>query len=121
MSHEEIVATAIYFIDRDDGISGGNLLFKRSFHRQEVGYIASNIGQIDTHTREVAGLIQKGLMPLGRVETKKGRLLCFPNSHVHKVTKLENTNTTRPANDGPKSKQTRRIIVFFLINPEKRI
>ena len=121
MSHEEIVATAIYFIDRDDGISGGNLLFKRPFHRQEVGYIASNIGQIGTHTREVADLIQKGLMPLGRVETKKGRLLCFPNSHVHKVTKLENTNTTRSANDGSKSKQTRRIIVFFLINPEKRI
>ena len=34
MSHEEIVATAIYFIDRDDGIKGGGILFKQAFHLQ---------------------------------------------------------------------------------------
>jgi len=115
MSHEEIVATAIYFIDRDKDITGGNILFKRAFHRQEANYIFSGIDQM--RPREVENLIREGLMPLGQVETKQGRLLVFPNSHVHKVTKLENIGM----DSSSKTKQKRRIIVFFLINPEKRI
>ena len=43
MSHSEIVATSIYFIDRDDDTSGKNLLFKRVFHCKKLGYIGSNI------------------------------------------------------------------------------
>ena len=59
-------------------------------------------------------IIDEGLMPLGTVETRKGRLVVFPNSHVHKVSQIKNTAT-----EGGKKK--RRIIVFFLINPERRI
>ena len=115
MSHEEIVATAIYFIDRDKDITGGNILFKRAFHRQEANYVFSRIDQ--ARPNEVENLIWEGLIPLGQVETKQGRLLVFPNSHVHKVAKLENIGM----DSSSKTKQKRRIIVFFLINPEKRI
>eukprot|EP00980_Cylindrotheca_fusiformis_P015364 scaffold4308_cov110-Cylindrotheca_fusiformis.AAC.2 len=117
MSHEEIVATAIYFIDRDEEIEGGNILFKRAFHKKEAEYIFSAVDQ--TRPDKLEKIIHEGLHPLGQVETIPGRLLVFPNSHVHKVTKLENV---LPAADGDgTTKKKRRIIVFFLINPEQRI
>lgn len=112
MSHEEIVATAIYFIDRDEEIEGGDILFKRAFHKQEAEFIFSSVEQV--RPRETEDIIHQGLLPLGTVETRKGRLVVFPNSHVHKVSEIKNTAT-----DGGKKK--RRIIVFFLINPERRI
>ncbi|CAJ1967654.1 unnamed protein product [Cylindrotheca closterium] len=115
MSHEEIVATAIYFIDRDAEIEGGDILFKRAFHKQEAMFIYSSVDQ--TRPPELEDKIDEGLMPLGQVETLAGRLLVFPNSHVHKVTELKNTSTTKDT----ESKKKRRIIVFFLVNPERRI
>jgi hypothetical protein len=39
MSHEEIVATVIYFLHSNDAMKGGNILFKRAFdkeHTQEM-------------------------------------------------------------------------------------
>lgn len=39
--------------------------------------------------------IDDGLLPLGQVETLPGRLLVFPNSHVHKVTELKNHSTEK--------------------------
>ena len=63
MSHVEIVATAIYFIHRDDAIGGGDILLKRASYRDE------------------------GLIPLGTVKTISKRLLVFLKSHVHKVPK----------------------------------
>ena len=122
MSHEEIVATSIYFIDRDEDIVGGDILFKRAFHRDEATFIFSNIGQC--RQPEVDEMISKnGLMPLGQVKTLQGRFIAFPNSHVHKVTKLENVADSRITETTKRHSTTkkRRIIVFFLINPEKRI
>ena len=112
MSHEEIVATAIYYIDREEEIKGGDILFKRAFHRKEAEFIFSNVQQIRPPMLEER--IDEGILPLGTAKTLPGRLLVFPNSHVHKVSKLENTSA-----EGPKKK--RRMIVFFLINPERRI
>lgn len=114
MSHEEIVATAIYFIDRDGEIEGGDILFKRAFHKGEATFSFSNVDQERFYP--VEDKIQEGLLPLGQVKTLPGRLLAFPNSHVHKVTELKNTST-----ETDRAKKKRRIIVFFLINPERRI
>eukprot|EP00980_Cylindrotheca_fusiformis_P013385 scaffold3410_cov141-Cylindrotheca_fusiformis.AAC.28 len=128
MSHEEIVATAIYFIDRDEEIEGGNILFKRAFHKREAQYIFSTVDQ--GRPDKLEKIIHEGLHPLGQVETIQGRLLVFPNSHVHKVTKLETVLPAADAGNGDENarkkrrimtKKTRRIIVFFLINPERRI
>mmetsp|Transcript_42564 Transcript_42564/g.102958 ORF Transcript_42564/g.102958 Transcript_42564/m.102958 type:complete len:712 (+) Transcript_42564:65-2200(+) len=114
MSHEEIVATAIYFIDRDEEIEGGDILFKRAFHKQEAMYIFSHVDQV--RPREMEDIIDEGLMPLGTVETRQGRLVVFPNSHVHKVSQIKNMSTEEGG-----EKKKRRIVVFFLINPERRI
>lgn len=110
MSHEEIVATAIYFIDRDEDIVGGDILFKRAFHKEEGDFIFSHVDQ--TRPAHLERVIEDGLLPLGRVKTLSKRLLVFPNSHVHKVGELKNVSN---------SLQKRRIVVFFLVNPEKRI
>jgi len=125
MSHEEIVATAIYFIDRDDDIAGGDILFKRALHDDEASYLSSCLGQ--SRPDHLDRIITQGLLPLGKVQTLPRRLVVFPNSHVHKVTKLENQAAATPvvANDidtnSSDSVQRRRIVVFFIVNPEKRI
>ena len=46
MLHEEIVATALYVLHRDEDIVGGDILFKRSFFNDEVDYIFTTIWQI---------------------------------------------------------------------------
>ena len=52
-------------------------------------------------------------MPLGHFPTEEGYLLVFPNCHIHKIAKLINKSLTEEAR--------RRIVVFFVVNPEKRI
>jgi len=80
MSHEEIVATAIYFIHRDEVIVGGDILFKRAFHEDEAGFIRSSVAQ--SRPSAVDNVIEAGLMPLGKFETLPRRLLVFPNGHA---------------------------------------
>jgi len=120
MSHEEIVATAIYFIHRDDDIEGGDLLFQRAFHMREALFMQKEFGQVFGLVKDMVAA--EGLMPLGKVETLPKRFVVFPNSHVHKVTKMENkaASPLTDTNDSD-SVQKRRIVVFFLVNPEKRI
>ena len=118
MSHEDIVATSIYFLERDEEIVGGNLLFKRAFHTGEASHMLYSIVQC----RETAqqDVVDNGLTPLGQAETIPKRLIAFPNCHVHKVTTLKHEGKAS-LSDKKGSKQKRRIIVFFLVNPEKRI
>jgi hypothetical protein len=120
MSHKEIVATAIYFIHRDDDIEGGDLLFQRAFHTREALFMQKEFGQVFGLVKDMVAA--EGLMPLGKVETLPKRFVVFPNSHVHKVTKMENkaASPLTDTNDSD-SVQKRRIVVFFLVNPEKRI
>lgn len=128
MSHEEIVATCVYVLDRDEDLEGGNILFKRAYHTNEVGFIAGHTGQM--RPSFINNLIYDGLFPLGRVETLKKRMIVFPNSHIHKVTRLSRKSVTS-LSDGKKNAATltenvkdvgrRRIIVFFLVNPMKQI
>ncbi len=116
MSHEEVIATAAYYIYRDDDIVGGDVLFKRAFHNDEARYIYSNIDQM--RHRYIDRVILDGLVPLGKVETLPKRLLVFPNSHVCKVTEI--TNQSASFNSSLHGRK-RRVVVFYIINPEKRI
>jgi Protein of unknown function (DUF4246) len=114
MSHEEIVLTALYIADRDDEFNGADIEFKRTFLRPEADYIFTSVPQSRPPT--VEEMIEEGLTPLGKVTTPKGRLIVFPNSHVHKVSDM----SFLPTSEENKSAK-RRIVVFFLVNPFKRI
>jgi hypothetical protein len=115
MSHEHIVATCEYILDRDSDIDGGDLLFKRAFNEDEAEMLEvgtdDSMGprNIDKLTNRI---VVDGLFPLGRVATKAGRVIVFPNSHVHRLSKMTNRGTV-PAR--------RRILVFFVVDPECRI
>eukprot|EP00794_Sanderia_malayensis_P012204 gene12204-13460_t len=111
MSHENIVMTGIYFIDRDANISGGDLRFKRAFTVAERNKVFWNVPQTRPYT--VNEFASDGLIPLGYFPTNQGYLLVFPNCHIHKLSKMVNESTTDAA--------SRRIVVFFFINPEKKI
>jgi hypothetical protein len=130
MSHEEIVLTALYILDRDDDIDGGLIEFKRAYLKDEAEYVFSNVNQ--TRPPALEALIDEGLVPLGKVETSKGRLIVFPNSHVHRVGGMINTTLPATTIDEDDTKESlrhikkanmsrRRIVVFFLVNPMCRI
>lgn len=110
MSHEEIVMTCLYILDRDGEIEGGNLKFKRAFFEDEAGFISTNAAQ--DRPAAIDKVVREGLKPLGTVETIKGRIIVFPNSHVHRVTEMINNGSATAR---------RRIVVFFIVNPFHRI
>merc|ERR1712129_91643 len=111
MSHENIVATAELVLQRDAALEGGDLKFQRAWTQQEAGFLVGSLPQcrascVDKFVQE------KGLVPLGRLPLKLGQLTAWPNSHVHKLAALANKGSA-PAQ--------RRIVVFWLINPDRRI
>jgi len=65
MSHEEIVATVLYF-ERDEYIRGGNILFKRVFQRDEANDIL--YGAVEGRPEEFDDFVKQGILPLGQVD-----------------------------------------------------
>uniref|UniRef100_A0A7S1XG14 DUF4246 domain-containing protein n=1 Tax=Compsopogon caeruleus TaxID=31354 RepID=A0A7S1XG14_9RHOD len=110
MSHENIVCTGLYIVDRDHAISGGDLLFKRAFYSHEAVEIFMGV----TRDRPVITdrVIASGLLPLGRLATDSGRMIVYPNSHVHKVSRMVNQGNTVAKS---------RIVIFFLVDPGLRM
>jgi len=135
MSHEEIVATCVYVLERDEDIKGGDILFKRAFHKNELGYMTRRVGQVRPDFFE--NFWEEGTLPLGKVETLEKRMIVFPNSHIHKVTTIEKKDclrndinkkcsTTTSNEENPQKSNhcipsRRCVIVFFLVNPMRRI
>jgi hypothetical protein len=128
LSHEHIAATGIAYLRRDATINGGRLRFRRSFLKEEYGYLMYNIPQEWGHNSPA---MKSGLVPLGSVEPGAGDLLAFPNSHQHKLEPLtlhgtfgnairrNNNNDANPALAA--ERRVRRIVAFFLVNPEVRV
>jgi len=112
MSHENIVMTGIYFLDRSHDISGGDLRFKRAFTVAERNRVFWEIPQ--GRPAVVNQFASEGFIPLGYIPTEEGHLLVFPNCHIHKISKMIN-------NSANKGSASRRIVVFFFVNPEKKI
>jgi hypothetical protein len=111
MSHEHIVATCVYILDRDDSLQGGDLSFKRAYTIEEAGLLFWNIDQCRPHPIEE--LVNEGTIPVGTVATSKGRLVVFPNSHIHKLNMLKVTQGAKEAR--------RRVIVFWIVDPNVKI
>ena len=111
MSHEHIIATCVYILDRDDSLQGGLLRFKRAYTVEEAGRLFWNIDQC--RPSPIAELVDEGTIPVGSVETPAGRLIVFPNSHIHKLSEL---SVAAGATEG-----RRRVIVFWLVDPSVTI
>ena len=107
MSHEHIVATCVYVLARDAALDGGDLCFKRAYTQSEASRLFWNVPQ-DRPTA-FNDMVENGTVPIGRLTTPGGRLLVFPNSHIHRLTEL--------AIAGAAAEARRRIIVFWVVDP----
>ncbi len=111
MSHENILATGVYVLDRDPALEGAALQLKRAYTRDEAGLLFWNIAQC--RSSAMNAMIENGTVPVGTLATPAGRLLVFPNSHIHRLTPMRATGGAKQA--------TRRVIVAWLVDPERPI
>jgi len=111
MSHEHIVATCVVVLERDECLQGGSLSFKRAYTPEEAGHLFWHINQC--RPAPVERLVEQATVPLGTVGTPAGRVLVFPNSHIHKLNAL---TVAQGADEG-----RRRVVVFWVVDPDVRI
>ena len=111
MSHENILATAVYVLKRDKALAGGDIGFKRAYTLPEAKEIFRGTDQYPPDA--IYEAVGKGVIPNGTLSTPEGRLFVFPNSHIHKLSKMTATGSGKTAK--------RRVIVFWLIHPDAPI
>ncbi|KAG6542148.1 hypothetical protein Mapa_016450 [Marchantia paleacea] len=116
MSHEHIYATGIYYYSTSPFLKDGGLEFRRP-RDQESDYPAIMDYSWDMQEElgddfpQLDGLQEN--INLGAVPTVEDRLLVFPNGLQHKVSSIVNTSKDQVG--------TRKIFVFFLVDPNKEI
>lgn len=65
-------------------------------------------------------IVGEGMQPLGTLRTPRGRMIVFPNSHVHKVKKMRRKGASTSGEKSQKDeKARRRIVVFWVVDPER--
>lgn len=110
MSHENVLATGLCIVKRDVNFMGADIAFKRYLFAEEANDLISfTVQKAVRPTEQMDG---GDVRPLGTVKTPAGRAMVWPNSHIHKVSKMDSS-------DGKDA--TRRILVFWLINPDTPI
>ncbi|KAL2915119.1 hypothetical protein HK105_205443 [Polyrhizophydium stewartii] len=108
--NESIVATGICYYDMDN-ITTSRLSFRTAlsedidYEQDDRMYWMDVYGIANEETQRVE--------ELGALEAKLGRCIVFPNVHQHRVEPFELADPTRPG--------FRKILVFFLVDPTKRI
>lgn len=105
---EEIIASGIYYYDTEN-ISESRLAFREDVC--EPPYEQND----DRGVKEVYGLENEGALNqnLGYLVTQTNRCIAFPNTYQHQVQPFSLIDKTKPGH--------RKIIVFFLVNPEHKI
>ena len=111
MSHEHILATSVTVLDRDEALLGGEIRFQRPYTREEAGQLFWNVAQCRKRTADE--LVERGVIPIGSLDTPRGRQFVFPNGHIHKLAKMHVAPGAERAR--------RRVIVFWLVDPDTRI
>jgi len=110
MSHENILATGLCIIKRDKNFSGAEIEFRRFLFLNEGNDLTTSTPQnANSPIEEMAG---GHVRPLGKMKTPAKRTIVFPNSHIHRLSSMSSS-------DG--SDAIRRIVVFWLVDPEKPI
>jgi hypothetical protein len=110
MSHEEILATALCVIHRDENFSGADIEFRRFLFEDEGNTLIHSTPQNARRPTDTMG--GGDVRPLGCLKTPANRVIVFPNSHIHRLSSM-------CSSDGADA--TRRIVVFWLVNPERPI
>lgn len=119
MSTDHILMTGIYIVSRDDDFLGGDLIFRRAFLDFEGSEIFQRLPQIRHWKAEK--IIEDGVRPLGTLRTPQGRMIVFPNSHIHKLS-LMTRSFSDLTSEAPRSAVSRRrVVVFWLVDPERDV
>lgn len=111
MSSDHILATASYTLSRAEVMDGATLQFRRGFLDFEGQYIYNNVPQCRHWKAEE--IVDEGIRPIGSVRMEEGRVVVFPNSHIHKL-------TTMRLREGAKV-GSRRVVVFWVVDPDVEI
>ncbi|KAF9121469.1 hypothetical protein BGX30_002566 [Mortierella sp. GBA39] len=106
MANDNIAAAGIYYY-HSDNISESRLNFRIQVHGPDYD-LYDDSGVLHMYDLENEGPL---VQPLDGIITKQDRCLVFPNIYQHQVQPFEPQDPTRP--------RTRKILVFFLVNPEE--
>ncbi|KAL9104294.1 MAG: hypothetical protein Q9163_000735 [Psora crenata] len=112
-ANESICATALYYYDCDN-ISESLLAFRQQVQKLDVfefPHVRNDFDAVET----ILGFEEGGpsIQNLGKVVTREGRLLTFPNVMQHQVQPFRLADPTRPG--------YRKILALFLVDPNFRI
>lgn len=111
--NERICATALYYYDSKN-VADNSLAFR---HRTDENDFERKTHEQDDHegVEELYGVKQDGpkVQEIGRVVTREGRLLAFPNVFQHRVAPFKLEDPSKPGH--------RKILALFLIDPHCRI
>ncbi|KAK4691600.1 hypothetical protein P7C71_g5428, partial [Lecanoromycetidae sp. Uapishka_2] len=111
--NEHICASALYYYSSEN-ISDSFLGFRTWVDSQSLEEKA--YGQDDYEgVEQIYGIEQHGpaVQELGRILTKEGRLLAFPNVLQHRVSSFRLADPTKPGH--------RKILALFLVDPNFRV
>ena len=108
MENEDIVATGIYYYDNEN-ITTSELNFRQNVEEPpyEQGDDQGVAAIYDLHNEQA--LVQE----IGFIHSQDGRCIAFPNIYQHRVSPFSLEDSTKNGH--------RKILVYFLINPKKKI
>ncbi|KAF2158075.1 hypothetical protein K461DRAFT_274318 [Myriangium duriaei CBS 260.36] len=112
MLNEKICATALYYYDSQN-ITDSYLAFRTDMDSDELVYGAPQGDYSGLETIFGIKNEEKAVQDIGRVLTREGRMLAFPNVVQHKVAPFSLLDKTRPGH--------RKIVALFLVAPDRRI
>ncbi|KAI8719939.1 hypothetical protein NCS52_00776200 [Fusarium sp. LHS14.1] len=116
--NEHIIGTALYYLDSEN-ITPSSLQFRMQTSPYQDEYQTAVDQNSFSWMEQVFGVFlgpMSGgacLQNYGRVETREGRLLAFPNVFHHRVTPFELADKTKPGH--------RRFIALWLVDPFTRV
>lgn len=116
--NEHIIGTALYYLDSEN-ITPSSLQFRMQTSPYQDEYQTAVDQNSFSWMEQVFGVLlgpMSGgacLQNYGRVETREGRLLAFPNVFHHRVTPFELADKTKPGH--------RRFIALWLVDPFTRV
>lgn len=114
--NEHIVATSLFYYDQSN-IGPSYLEFRHNVDVEESSADWSYEQERYACFADLLGIPTRmgdpGIQDLGRIHTKQGRLLAFPNVLQHRVPPFSLADNTRPGH--------RKILALFLVDPNLKI